>query len=698
MHSVVGISPYFINPNLGFIFEPGVDYSQVPEVTGRSPKLNRTTDGGNSWTSLDQFNALGFGIAQIYFVSPAHGYLAAIGFANQGGLFETNDTGSHWQKISIGIQGFQSVYASAGNVFATMYSTATGWQRLLMTRNDGLSWDTVLTVNEDSLIVATYVTGNDDSLVCLVRLDPNNVTHLEYSTNCGSSWRSSLLDSNYFWNVVTLFAFPHSMDILRQYVGTSDEQNDTYSFLHSRNNQYSVWDASLLHKETGAWIAGTSCVQYLASASDSKPGVIMRSADHGVSWARIVGPVCWEIDDIDFRNISVVGHGAVVYESDNGGVSVPRLYCTTDGGDGTLSESQLSSKMYFGHELPATSSNDTIIASDCRASNILLFFQNLNCSYSAMNLFSLTGLDSSEYSYTLRHHTFDKSLPDTVILKVTPANGENRTVTATLHFIDDEYNTFDTSYTFVVLGTGGVSIDIGIYVKPTPITGFAGDTIEIPIYVNNPASLLPISIAGATSGSAQLSLNTNLLGSLTFPPALAGVASGALTVTPSGITIPLTAPNGFSFTGETLLGNLRGVLCLADSSHTSVTVSQSTFTSADPRCIVESLDSNAIQITVGRRCGDTTLLRYMANGQLPFDILAITPNPASNSLQVLCDHNAGIQLSYQMFDALGRERMNGMVNSTELSLDVSMLPVGTYFFRMSDSHGNTLTRTVGVVK
>jgi hypothetical protein len=697
-----GISPYFINPKLGFIFQPGIIMASSYRITGYPTQLNRTTDGGQTWTSLDQFNALYIGIAQLYFVSPAHGYLAGVNFGNGGGIFETLDTGSHWSKISPGPGGFQSVYAAGGSVYATTYAESLDPMCLLVTRNDGVSWDTIQPGNGDVLTSGTMysgVTGNKDSMIYTVRLDAASTNCLEFSTNSGRSWNTSTLDLSYLWRVTTLFSFQHSTELLREYVPWVDQLGDTYSILRSKGPPYSIWDTSLLHEETGAWVAGNSCVQYLPSANDQKPGRgVERSEDLASSWVRVDAPDCSEIDDGDFRNISVVGHGAVIYECEQD-VSWPAsFFCSTDGGDGTLSESQLASTMFFGQTLPSGLGNDTVIASACSPSNVLLIFQNLTCAYSGLNQLIISGLDSTEYSYTFRHHTFDQSLPDTIVLSISPSVAGDRSVTAKLQFIDDEYNTFDTSSTFVLSVTGINAVDLRVQVHLTPITGYAGDTVEIPVYISNTGSIQPTSIVGTTSGTVALTLNTNLLGSLKFTPTLAGVTSGALIVTPTSISIPLTAPNGFTFTGQTLLGNLRGVLCLTDSSHTSVTVSQSTFTSADPRCIVESLDSNAIQITVGRRCGDSTLLHYMVNGQLPFDILGITPNPASNLLQVVCTNRVGAELSYQLFDALGKERLNGSVKGMQTTLDVSILPEGTYFFRMSDLHGNALTRTIGVIK
>jgi hypothetical protein len=72
-----------------------------------------------------------------------------------------------------------------------------------------------------------------------------------------------------------------------------------------------TWDTLFKPYSIGAWIAGNNCVQYVCDASDSdhdfeRPG-LFRSLDRGINWQFIDSPRFTEIDDDDFRNISVPG-------------------------------------------------------------------------------------------------------------------------------------------------------------------------------------------------------------------------------------------------------------------------------------------------------------------------------------------------------------------------------------------------------
>ncbi len=92
-------------------------------------------------------------------------------------------------------------------------------------------------------------------------------------------------------------------------------------------------------------------------------------------------------------------------------------------------------------------------------------------------------------------------------------------------------------------------------------------------------------------------------------------------------------------------------------------------------------------------CADSLLLAAM-NDSLPFYIESIQPNPAQNEITVTLSGSANPQI--EIYDALGREQD---VRSTSLqsgvSLDVSNVPAGIYFIRVSEG-GYVQSRSVVV--
>ncbi len=107
---------------------------------------------------------------------------------------------------------------------------------------------------------------------------------------------------------------------------------------------------------------------------------------------------------------------------------------------------------------------------------------------------------------------------------------------------------------------------------------------------------------------------------------------------------------------------------------------------------LEQPDSVEIDFT---GCGDSTILAAM-EGQPPFTIASIVPNPASTSLTVTVSGDPLSGMDYQLFDALGNCVLTEPgVRRTPLQMDVSALPSGVYFLRLS-SGGYAVSRSVAI--
>ena len=697
-------TPYFLNPDLGFVFNDGIVFSNGIYITGSLSSLMRTTDGGRTWVPLRFFDSIEYCITQLSFVTPQHGYASTYSFLNvrTGGIFETFDQGDHWKLISKDGLTCTGVYAVDNIVFVNI-----GGQ-VLFSRDDGVAWDSIMAVPGlvlDPSPLFQLVYGNRDSLVATVYYHPTSSrtydTYLVFSTDQGQSWQARMLDQGTSWLMTALHISPHSCDIIRQSVNSQDQLGDKYSFLTS-SFDYRVWNPSFMHYETGAWIAGNTCALYLSDASNGGSQdldttvMLFRSTDGGVSWQPLQkqygnAPTFVEIDDRDFQNMSVVGHGATVYAVSftlTYGSSITALWKTTDGGDGSLSASSLAPRFALDHK-PFASQTDTLTIDNCSQSLIEVYNQNIACSYAKFDSISIAGLDPLEYSVLSTHHCSCQPMPDTSFITLQPKTAGPRDVTIHYHFTDDEFEQIDTSIHVTLVVMQGTSTAISIHLKSNTILAYSGDTIDIPAYLAGNAIL-----TGSTLISLPFELDTNALRVIGFRPAIAGITSGVLTDSNGTETMLLHSQDSLMLSGETLIGTLRCVIYLSDTLETSVSLVGANIASNDPRCIALSTSTDAVKIDI-TGCGDSTLLQYMKTGQIADRIIGIVPNPASREINIRLQNVTKDPISYEIDDALGAIRTSGIMSGEQFTVDVSALRGGTYYVRVVPASGGLpSTRTL----
>lgn len=725
---------YFVTPEIGFTYFSGVSHvggSSAPMAIGSQPNLERTTDGGQTWIKLPDLDRSFSSVSDIYFDSPGHGYVAMARWA--GGIYETFDTGSHWKQISKGVVGFSGVYASNGTVFASEVDPLTQYGRghLLYSRNDGATWDSVMTVPGLDLgsIAASgpafeFVYGNREKLVATVCFVPDSSqqfitykTYLVYSNDLGKTWQCRFLDSVYYWGMVRLNIPPHSCKIIRQFVGLLNTRDDTFNLL-AAEDPYTAWDTCMSHMETGAWIHGPSCAQYVAFASDENPKRItfMRSTDHGVSFDSVISkdtaiPWFYEIDDIDFSNFSVVGYGAIVYgyagDYAHGRELMGRsgyLWKTSDGGDGALSVAALAPKLSFEHALSRDTNSapgkDTLIA-NCNGAIVTEIDQNLRCALTQFQDISINGLDSAEYSIVRTHHSACSSqLPDTTVIAIHPQHDTTRQLTVHAHFLDDEYVKTDTSFDLTLISkvVSGNAYTLGILLRSGPLTAMAGDTLSIPISMSILSGPTTLTLDQSAFQDFDLSLNTDLLTPLDFVPAAAGATGFVHDVDSSSAKFSLLFSKGLTLKTETLVGSLRCIVRVADTLQTQVMLSAGRLTTADTGCIVEAIpeDGSNVVVTLLPYCGVTILQDFMKSGLYPEGIQSIHPNPATSSVTVLFRNDLKRPISFELIDALGTVRFGDQTTNNEVELDVSRFSDGIYYLRAEAPGAPIMARKIVV--
>ncbi|MFI5265065.1 MAG: WD40/YVTN/BNR-like repeat-containing protein, partial [Candidatus Kapaibacterium sp.] len=340
-------------------------------------------------------------------MSIAHGYLAT-----SNGVYETNDTGSTW-KVILPNNSISCVYAADNTLFAIINQ----WS-LVSTKDDGRNWNHLP-------ITGNYVFGNKDSLVYSSDIIAGT---LWYSTNCGKDWASNSLDLT----TKGIFCFPNCNDLLRTNIFI-----DTYPITHS-SDYGKTWQTYLPQPEIGAWFSGNGCAVYISNATS--PAGLLRSVDRGKTWQSSTGPNFREIDDHDFRNLSVVGNGAVVYACDINGL----FWKTTDGGDGVMSLNSFPTGLVLKCDLPAEDS--LLYSAICDTLQFQFSLENLSCNSLHFKSLSIDGLDSSEYKILLKSHSSCSGIPDTLGLLLLPVVTGIRPIVIHEHFLNNESRTFDTSF------------------------------------------------------------------------------------------------------------------------------------------------------------------------------------------------------------------------------------------------------------
>ncbi len=688
------ITPYFLNENVGFVFD----------ATGTvQSSLRRTTDGGNTWAAIRFFDDANILINQIYFTDMNHGYAAS-----SDGLYETFDNGTTWKNIIPSPNkpnSFNSIYSFDGTVFVFALSASNfytqNWGPLLESSDDGATWDTLIqptihTVPNQFIHIinpmAPYVFGNRDGTVFAENILNDTIIELLYSTNNGKDWTSHTMDVGDKTFTMGFFPFPHCNDLIRTYISfVLDPKSDVYQITHS-SDFGSQWNNLYQPFEIGAWIAGNNCVQYVCDAQGSQFGKnregLWRSLDRGNTWTYINGPVFEEIDDGDFHNLSVVGAGAVIYAGDysqfggNGS-----LWKTTTGGDGTLSPSQFASKISILHEL-SSGIGDTLKLKVCDTGLVTMPFQNISCNYAQFQDVTIDGLDSSEFSTQLVHHLFCDGLPDTLLIHVVASSAGTKNITVHPHFINDEYETIDTSFAFILDATSASGTSI--YLRSSSISAAAADTLEIPLYINN-ASLTPVKL-GLDSIDFSYALNTDIVNPFIFIPSLAGITADPVTTTRSHAIFTLHFPPGFSFTGETELGKLKCEVYLSDTLETDISFTGNTGTSP----CASILSSSTVHFSLTAHCGDSSLSKFIKDGTA-FTLMSIVPNPASEEVRIELKNNSE-ELQYALYDALGILRKSGIVSGNSLQFNVADLPDGGYYVRIFNEGGMPITKRLVIAR
>jgi hypothetical protein len=192
--------------------------------------------------------------------------------------------------------------------------------------------------------------------------------------------------------------------------------------------------------------------------------------------------------------------------------------------------------------------------------------------------------------------------------------------------------------------------------------------------------------AAMTGLSFDLTHNDDLLGNAI----VTGMNPGAMTKLGNGIIQQQFTISPLTRTNDTL-GTITFQVYLTDSTSTALDLSNITFTTSKilPLDCIASIAGAGTTFSFQNSCGDSSI-RLALQNRLPFVIQSIIPNPASTSVRV---EGNGQRITAELEDALGKESLPASSYSFPFTLDVSTLPSGTYYLRMSDG-GYIQTRRV----
>jgi len=156
-------------------------------------------------------------------------------------------------------------------------------------------------------------------------------------------------------------------------------------------------------------------------------------------------------------------------------------------------------------------------------------------------------------------------------------------------------------------------------------------------------------------------------------------------------TVHVVLQSGSPITGGHV-ADLIGTVAVARARGTAITVSNVAFfdnTNPTPLCYVAHTEIPAV-FQPSDLCGDTTLRQYMITGKLRFSIGQVSPNPASNTVQVGLDvKEEGTPVTVELFNVTGESVRTYTTSQTmgighqNMDLDLTGLPQGAYTIKVS---------------
>ncbi len=601
-----------------------------------------TTDNGVTWTNTNLPSVPG----RIWTLLADDQNLFA--GADGGYFFLSTNNGATWvtggriPTISI-----RSIDTIGSILFAGTYR-----QGIYRSTDSGATWTAV-----NNGLIYDSIIGGYESINALASIGTNLfAAGVLRSTDSGSTWTSS--DSGLPNGGV------YALTVIDSNLYLADDQFGVYLSTDNSTNWIAV-NNNLPSIDTGNEV-GTLTV----SCSNIFVGTfygIFRASNPPSSWVPVNNGL-----PINYANEYALGVG-------NG-----YLFAAPWGGD-TIGVWRLPLDEVILDEHPP---GDSLQATLCDPTNLSFDLQTIGgCTNVTLDSVIIAGLDSAEYQIARTYHPDG---PDTSWITVNPTESGVNSFTINVQYTHDSNVVSDTSFTVALNVSPAQSLSINL--PPDQLSDTDQGTVSIPIYAS--------SLGTVTGGSVTFRINmrTDLLTPESISTTLPGAGTAPLQVDDSGVWITLTLPSNFSISSDTLIATLVCHAYVTDTNETAISVASSSGTS---NCL-SILGTGGETFTLTPQCGDPTLTQFLTSS-LPFYIESIQPNPARDEIIIHVDAAdpgsipsaaaAGVGSSHasdyhaiecQMYDELGRgEDVRSTSLQSGLSLDVSGVPSGIYFIRVS---------------
>ncbi len=625
--------------NVLFLGSPGP--SQLGFVSTFDHNLNRTSDGGQTWESV-YISSANYFVTSLTFKDSLEGW-AGIG---QNNYIHSTDGGLTWNAFSIpGGSGSiihyvpGSGYLFAGDYYDEVYSSDHGNTWLPNTRG------------------APYFAGDSEIVTTRMWFDSGTAV----SSNGGITWQDGPI-SNAFANGIgkDLFSFGAKRGL---YVSLSSDLGLTWQKRGIVADFDCDSDCCEWNNASPPFVLGQSGAIYTV---DDEYAIYV-STDTGWTWQAICLPT-----------------GAHNYTPDENFVDVsePLIYIAEGQDLFAYPDRPPRSGLAF------TEGPNPFIRDTCSGSAAEYIIANygdcvndLEMSISGSPAFTVEGYSAGIFTsgdtdyYAVSYHSNSVGF-DTAQLHIH-------------YYLRCQNEWLDTAIMLYGQTIGTSSINLCI--DQTPITTSPGDTIEIPVY------FLGTAILDSTSFTIPFGVDTNILRPIGFHSSITGITADTITSFNGVVIVTMLSPNSLTLNGDMLIGWLRCVVYLADTLATSVSLIKSSFTSVNGPCTTLSLCTDSVNILING-CGDQTLLQFMKTGEITLSIQSIVPNPSTDAVQISFINPKSSAISYQVLDALGQTRMSGVATSNALSLDVSSLLQGVYFFRATNGTGFSASSKIVIVR
>ncbi len=586
----------------------------------------RTTDGGNTWSIINNQVQYGDDLA---FKNDSVGW--TIGGNNSlSGVLTTTDAGLTWN-LELQSPSFENIYYERdNNALFALSADSLGGTSSLVSLDGGVSWRDL---GFDRRAGMSF-SNDHHAIICSGQSIPVSGTcdSLMITNDGGFTWQSVYIPFN-CWQPAFI---PGTDTVIAPNLGLLSSGN---YIAFSKNGGY-TWDTRTYPGYNFTGTAAYCDCGNLILVQDTSTGMYL-TTDNGSSLVSIGGP-----SNSYLTKFFYSGH--YIYAGDWRGVW-----------------------RYAVHHYPTITYPGPLQACSALDTSFHISFTNTCFGIpAALDTFALTG--SPAFSLQPLTTPFSLANEQDIGLHYNPTPGSSDTAELYLRF-NQHGDIKDTVVTFI--GSGEIADHVALHLAPSIANAVAAKTFSLSIYPNE-----PINDMGLDTISFTLRYWNDLLNYIPN----SSISAGPISVQNGEASLPITiVGTNISLDPSSPMATLNFEAMLTDTIHTTLLLADAIANPSNESyasCVL-SLTSDSTPFVLDLACGDSTILAAMQN-ELPFSIESIVPNPAQGEITITLFGQ--VEPEIEMYDALGRgENVRSTSLQNGISLDVSNVPSGIYFIRLS---------------